>query len=138
MRRQDPFREMRERMQEMFNSFRDLEDELPRAEASVPVDIQEEDGKIVVTADLPGVEKDQVHVEASEDSLDISASHDREVEEEQKNYYRRERSSRRYRRKVALPATVNPDSAEAEYENGVLTVELEKSEEEGKKEVEVS
>ncbi|MDY6776870.1 MAG: Hsp20/alpha crystallin family protein [Candidatus Nanohaloarchaea archaeon] len=138
MRRQDPFREMRERMQEMFNSFRDLEDELPRAEASVPVDIQEENGKIVVTADLPGVEKDQVNVEASEDSLDISASHDREVEEEQKNYYRRERSSRRYRRKVALPATVNPDSAEAEYENGVLTVELEKSEEEGKKEVEVS
>lgn len=138
MRRRDPFQQMRNRMEEMFNSFREIEQQIPEAgSAAVPVDIEETDGKITVAADLPGVDKDQIEVAATADSLSIKASHDEEIEEEQKNYYRRERSSRHFKRTVALPAPVDPDSAEAKYENGVLTVTLEKAEGEGKKPVEV-
>ncbi|MDY6774231.1 MAG: Hsp20/alpha crystallin family protein [Candidatus Nanohaloarchaea archaeon] len=138
MKRRDPFEQMRKRMEEMFRSFQDLETEFPETGTAVmPVDIQETDGGVTVTADLPGVDRDRIQVEASRDSVEIRAEHEEELEEEQKNFYRKERSSRKFQRTVSLPATVDPGSAEAEYENGVLTVKLEKSEKSRKKQVEV-
>lgn len=126
-------------MEDMINSFREVETQLPdMGMLSLPVDIEERGDTITVTADLPGVKKENIDVSVSEKSLEIEAGHEEEVEEEQKNYYRRERSSRRYRRTVSLPAPVDPDSAGAEYENGVLTVTLDRVEEEGRKTVEVS
>ncbi|MDY6769250.1 MAG: Hsp20/alpha crystallin family protein [Candidatus Nanohaloarchaea archaeon] len=138
MRSQDPFQEMRKRMEDMFNSFRTLEEQFPETgAAAVPVDIEEDDGTVTVRADLPGVDSDQIDVKATNDALDIRAQHEEEVEEEQKDYYRRERSARRYQRSVALPAHVDPDSAEASYENGVLTVTLDKAEGEAARTVDV-
>ncbi|MFB6265740.1 MAG: Hsp20/alpha crystallin family protein [Candidatus Nanohaloarchaea archaeon] len=125
-------------MEDMFRSFQDLESELPEAGSStVPVDIRESDQEVVVSADLPGVEKDQIDIKATSDSLEIQARHEREVEEEQKDYYRRERSARRYHRSVALPAPVDPESAEAEYESGVLTVRLDRKEKTDEEKIEV-
>ncbi|MCJ7478633.1 MAG: Hsp20/alpha crystallin family protein [Candidatus Nanohaloarchaeota archaeon QJJ-7] len=138
MDRKDPFEQMRRTMEQVFRSLQDLETELPETRTSVvPVDIKESDGQITVTADLPGLESDRIQVEASEDSVEIHAEHEEEMEEEQKDFYRRERNSRTFHRAVSLPAPVDPETAEAEYENGVLTVDLEKSEKSGKKRVEV-
>lgn len=76
------------------------------------VDIIEEEATIKVVADMPGVEKEDIKVEATEDEVRISA----------------ERGERKYFKVVKLPARVVPDTAKASYKNGVLTVTLEKEE----------
>lgn len=121
----DPFRRMMEGMRDAFEQVRALDQEF--GGGSVPVDVQEDDDQVVVRADLPGVETDRIQVAAEPDRLTITARDEREVAEEQENYVRRERSSRRFRRAVTLPSPVDPDTAEASYENGVLTVTLEKA-----------
>ncbi len=133
----DPFREMIDRMGEVF---RDLEHEFPDVDGGtgrVPVDVQETDDEVVVRADMPGVETDRIHVRADTDRLEIAADDEQEVVEEQANYTRRERSTRRFQRTVRLPAPVDPDSAEASYEDGVLTVTLQKAEGTGTRDVPV-
>lgn len=136
MKRRDPFRDTMERMERFLESFQELGRVLPES-SKVPVDVEETGDEIVVTADLPGVEKDRIEVEATSESLNISAREERAVEEEQKNFYRKERSTRSLSRRISLPAKVDPDSAEASHENGVLTVRLQKSGKDEKKEVEV-
>ena len=80
-------------------------------------DILEEDDKIKVIIDMPGVEKEDIKVEATEKTITVSA----------------ERGERKYYRKIDLPKEVIPETARAQYKNGVLTITLEKKEKEKKK-----
>ena len=82
----------------------------------------ETDASFIIRTDIPGVEKDRIDIEAGEDSIEITADDDREVEREEKNYYRRERSKRSFYRRISLPAYIEPDTAEATYDNGVLEI----------------
>ncbi|MFB6076793.1 MAG: Hsp20/alpha crystallin family protein, partial [Candidatus Nanohaloarchaea archaeon] len=111
----------------MEDMFRDLEQEFTAGTGRVPVDVREDDGTVTVRADLPGVETDRIDLTVDTDTVTIAAEDEQEVEEEQENFYRRERRSRRSHRSVPLPARVDPDTADATYENGVLTVTMEKS-----------
>lgn len=128
MTQEDPFREMMDTFNRTFRDMYAAGQDLSSVVGpeTVPVDIEETDDGYVVTADLPGVEKDQISVRVDGDTLHLSATHDREVAEEGKDYVRRERSSRQVRRSVSLPGPVDPDSADASYEDGVLTVRIEK------------
>lgn len=117
-------------MEKMEDTFREFDTELNEqfgARLGMPIDVEETDETIVVRADLPGVEKDNIAVTANEDAVNIRAHDDREVKEEGKNYIRQERRTQQFNRTVTLPANIDPDSAEAEYDQGVLTVTLEKS-----------
>jgi HSP20 family protein len=104
---------------------------------AVPVDVTEEDGRITVRADLPGVEKEEINVKADEEKIEIMAESAQEVKEENEKYYRKERSSRTFQRTVAWPKPVDPETIEAEYEDGVLTVTAEVSEEEEGRDIEI-
>ncbi|MFQ3307889.1 MAG: HSP20 family protein [Candidatus Nanohaloarchaea archaeon] len=101
------------------------------AESGIPVDIQEDDEEIKITADLPGVQKEDINLKADEDGISITAEHEAEIEEENEKYVRRERSRKTYQRTVRWPAEVNPESITANYENGVLKITAEKVESEG-------
>ena len=79
-------------------------------------DVIEEEDSIRVIADIPGVEKEDINVEATETEVRISA----------------ERGERKYRKVVKLPTRVKPETAKASYKNGVLTITIEKVEK-GKK-----
>lgn len=135
MPRGPPFRRLQERME---NMFRDLEQEFTADTGRVPVDVQEENGTVIVRADLPGVETDRIDLTVDADAVTIAAEDEQEIAEEQENFYRRERSARRFRRTVTLPARVDPDTADATYENGVLTVRMEKSESGSGREVDIT
>lgn len=102
-----------------------------------PMDVEETDSNIVVKADLPGVEKDQIDVTASSTSVTVEASDEQEVREEGKNYLQQERHAKNQRRHIQLPVKVDPDSAEATYTNGVLTVTLSKEEDSSGEDVEI-
>lgn len=135
----DPFRRMMEQMEDRFkeleNTFKQFDKEFGGDLRSnrPAVDVVDRDNEILVAADLPGVEKDRIEINATDTSVAITARDDREIKEEGKDYVRQERSVRNYRRRVTLPARVDPDTAEATYSNGVLTVTLQKTKDAGKR-----
>jgi HSP20 family protein len=105
----------------------------PFGEAAVGVirpfsDIEETDGEIVVTAEVPGVEKKDININATEDSLEISAEKKEEKKEEKKGYLMWERSHGRYHRFYTLPSKVDPNKIKAIDKNGLLEVRLPKVE----------
>ncbi|MEZ0319147.1 MAG: archaeal heat shock protein Hsp20 [Pyrobaculum sp.] len=77
-------------------------------------DIVEEDDKIKVVVDMPGVEKEDIKIYVSEDGRTLT------IDARGKD--------RRYHKDIRLPAAVDPNKAKASYKNGVLSVELEKTE----------
>src|SRR5213594_372948 len=94
---------------------------------SPQVDIFERDGKLVLRADLPGMTKDDVKVEVTEDAVVIEGERKHEHEEKEEGVYRSERSYGRFHREIPLPEGVDTDSATANFKNGVLEVTLDAS-----------
>ncbi|MFW5911697.1 MAG: Hsp20/alpha crystallin family protein [Halolamina sp.] len=94
------------------------------------VDLSEDDDDLIVVADLPGFDREEIDLSVADERLVIAASHD-EMDEETDgekdgNYLRRERRASTVRRSIDLPVAVDADGAEASYTNGVLTVTLPK------------
>ena len=82
------------------------------------------EGELVVRADLPGLTKDDVKVEVTDDAIQISGERKSEHEEKGEGYYRSERSYGSFYRSIPLPEGVNADSANATFRNGVLEISM--------------
>jgi len=91
------------------------------------VDVVERDNEVVVRAELPGVDKDNLDVSVTDDSVTIKATTQQESEEEKDDYHRREISQGSFSRTVALPASVQSDQAKASFKNGMLELTLPKA-----------
>ena len=104
---------------------------------SPDVDIAETKDAFVVTVELPGLNKKDIHVRYKDGMLTIEGERKREKEEKDVNYYRVERQYGKFCRSFHLPAEVKEDKIEASYKDGVLTVRLPKSEEAKSREIEV-
>jgi HSP20 family protein len=140
--RRDPFKEIEELFEQLNSGFADLSGEFEEVGAGggVHVDVADADDEIVVVADVPGFEPDDIDVSVSDRQLRISAEHSAEAEQEDEDthYYRRERTQRAVNRTVTLPTDVDEHEASASYENGVLTIELPKTGGEGGIDIEVN
>ena len=90
------------------------------------VDVIDHDDKVIVKAELPGVEKKDLDVTMSDNTVTVKGSVSHEKEETKGDYYRREMSSGTFSRTVALPAEVDADKADATYKDGVLELTLPK------------
>lgn len=89
------------------------------------VDVSERDDNLVVVADLPGFEREDIDLTVSGQTLTISAERETTTESEDGDeYLRRERRSQSMRRSIRLPVEIDEDSTTATYTNGVLTVTL--------------
>lgn len=124
--RRDSFDDMFKNMKKMFDQMQDF------TGGGMPVDLKEEDGKVILTADLPGVQKEDIDLKADSEKIEIAAQSSQEVKEENEKYLRRERSARKFRRTVSWPSPVDAETVSAKYQDGVLRVEAEKEEEEGR------
>ena len=93
------------------------------------VDISEKDDKFLVEAELPGINEDDLEVKLDRDVLTISAERNEEKEEEDKNYYRREIRSGKFERRFRLPDNIDKENIEANLKDGMLTINLPKTEE---------
>jgi HSP20 family protein len=126
-----------------FSLMRRLSDEMDRAFASslglpawgrhmgqeesmwMPaVEVFERDNHVVVHAELPGLNKDDIKVEVTDEGLAIQGERKREHEEKREGYYRSERSYGRFYRTVPLPEGIDPEKARAQFKDGVLQVEI--------------
>lgn len=91
-------------------------------------DIYEKDNTYFVEADIPGFKKEDISIEAEDGYLTINVSKEDEQEEENKNYIRRERYSRSYRRQFYL-GSIDENNIKAEFKEGTLKIIVPKKEE---------
>ena len=97
------------------------------AEAVAPrIDITETDDALEVTAEIPGVEQDDIEVDVSGDVLTIGGEKKKEEETKKKQYHRIERSYGTFRRSMRIPFEVDPDQVTATHDKGILRVTLPK------------
>ena len=95
-------------------------------ERSFRVDILDHEKELIVRAELPGVEKDDVEVTIAGDRLTIEAEREFEEEETKESFYRHELGYGELRRTIALPVEIDTDHIEAELKDGILSVKLPK------------
>jgi HSP20 family protein len=101
------------------------------------VDLYEEKDDIVVKAELPGIEKNNIEVNLADHTLTIKGEKKKEEEIKEENYYRAERSYGSFVRTLELPKDVHTDKVKATFKDGILEVRLPKTEEAKAKEVKV-
>lgn len=121
-------------MDRIFDNFRrDFERSLSTFPAmgisslpTIACDIADEGNRFVVNANMPGVHKDEVKLNVTENAVEISAEHKEEEHEKKKNYVRKERKEVSYYRILSLPEKVIPSKAKAKMDNGILNIEIPK------------
>jgi HSP20 family protein len=101
------------------------------------VDLFEEKDDIVVKAELPGMDKENIEVNLTDHHLTIKGEKKKEEEVKEENYYRSERSYGSFLRTLELPKDVHADKVKASFKNGILEVRLPKTEEAKAKEIKV-
>lgn len=93
------------------------------------VDVAETAEDIIVTATVPGLKAEDLKISLSGDVLQLSGETKTETERKDATYHLRERRASSFSRAIALPAPVDSDKCEAEFENGVLTLKLPRAQE---------
>ena len=92
------------------------------------VDLYEDKDDLVVKAELPGTEKQDIEVNVTDHTLMIKGEKKKEEKAEEEKYYRSERSFGSFRRSLELPSAVQTEKAKASFRNGILEVRLPKTE----------
>ena len=129
----DPFRELRRLREEMDR----LAGAFTPAAASFPaVNLYAGRDGIAISAELPGVAKDELEIHAHRDTLTLRGTR-RPAAENEQAYHRRERRSGAFTRTIQLPFRVDPERIEARLENGVLQLSLQRPEEDKPRRIEV-
>jgi HSP20 family protein len=95
---------------------------------SPAVDISETENELVLTADLPGLKKNEIQVKLENGTLTLSGERKFEKEDKSSGYHRIERSYGSFKRCFQLPDTVDANKVDATYQDGVLRVTLAKKE----------
>lgn len=104
-----------------------------RYEISPSVDIFEEGNEVVMKADLPGMKKEDIKIDLTENLLTIWGEKKRKEKFERENYYRYERSFGSFCRKFELPGDLNVEKIKAHFEDGILEVRIPMAKEAEKK-----
>ncbi len=123
----EPFREI-DRMMERMNSWLLQPDREWQPESfTLALNVREDENDIIVETAIPGVSEEDIDVKVVGDMLTISAESQREQEREGDGWYVRELRFGKFERSIRLPTEVKADKAEAELENGILTIRLPKA-----------
>jgi HSP20 family protein len=134
-----------------FSIFRRLSEEMDRAFASTfglsrefrehglergmwapAIEVRERDNRMEISAELPGMSKDDVKVEFTDEGIVLEGEKRREQEREEGGVHRSERSYGHFYRLIPMPDGADPEKAKAEFKNGVLTVQVPLSEQKRK------
>ncbi|HUJ34289.1 MAG TPA: Hsp20/alpha crystallin family protein [Solirubrobacteraceae bacterium] len=144
--RWEPARElqtMQNEMNRLFGTFFDSTTPGNRHRASLrswmpAMDVSESDNEYVLKADLPGLNEGDVNVELDDNVLRISGERKSEHEERKNGYHRVERAFGRFSRSLRLPEGVSAEGIQANFDNGVLEVHIQKPEQHKPQKVAIS
>ncbi len=127
--RWDPFREavsLQNRVNSLFHNLSEGESPVAAASFVPPVDIYEDAQKLVLKLEIPGIDQKDLDVRVEDNTLTVKGERKFEAEEQEKNFHRIERSYGSFFRSFTLPSTIQTDNVQANYNAGVLKLELKK------------
>jgi len=130
----DPFVELRRMQTEMSRLFTGLS--AATARDFPPINIWLGENSVVVTAELPGVTREDVTISLQEDVLTLEGKREPKVQENV-NWQRRERAYGTFSRAVQLPFRVDADKVQARFNSGILEIELQRLEADRPKKIEI-
>ena len=122
---EDMIKNMREMQKDFEKKISEYTENIPE---KLNMDVIETDDQIIIKTDLPGVKKEDINIELTENTISISAVFEEEIEVQEANFVKKERKYGEARREMRLPEKIKVEEARAKFENGVLTVELPKVE----------
>src|SRR6202008_4444242 len=131
----DPFAELRRMQSEMNRVFSGYS--ATTARDFPPINIWLGENSVVVTAELPGVTRDDVDLSLEEDVLPLAGKGEPKSQEQNVSWQRRERAYGSFSRAVQLPFRVDPDKVQARFNNGILEIELQRLEADRPKKIEI-
>ncbi|MFA5353313.1 MAG: Hsp20/alpha crystallin family protein [Thermodesulfovibrionales bacterium] len=141
-----PLKELEEMRRDMDRLFEDFLSPVPRRRrwmkpeggVIVPnVEMFDRKNEIVLKAELPGVDKNDIDLTITKDSITLKGEVKREEEVKEEDYYASERSYGSFVRSIALPVEVDSEQAKASFKNGILEIVLPKKEEAKPKEIKI-
>ena len=141
--RWDPFREvlaLQNRMNSLFQEYNRNQgegDALTTAAFVPPVDVYEDEHRIVLKLEVPGLKESDLDIQLENNVLTVKGERKFEKEEKEENFHRIERRYGSFYRSFTIPNTVNPESVKASYDAGVLRLELDKRAEAKPKQIKV-
>jgi HSP20 family protein len=147
--RWDPFREvasLQNRLNSLFPDFarndfsrnQGGDSDLPTTTGFVPpVDVYEDGHKIVLKLEVPGVKQDDLDIRVENNTLTVRGERKFEREEKEENFHRIERRYGSFFRAFTLPTTVDTENVKANYDSGVLRLELDKRAEAKPKQIKI-
>ncbi len=101
------------------------------------IDVYEEKGEVVVKAEIPGIEKEDLEINLSDNILTIKGEKKKEEEIKEEGYYCSERSFGSFSRTFEIPRDIVADKVSAQFNKGVLEIRLPKTEETKRKETKI-
>jgi HSP20 family protein len=133
--RWEPFRDLLASQRDFDRLFREAfapvlgEGEVSTRTWAPPVDIYEDGDSLVLKAELPGINPDDVEIRVEDNTLYLKGERKFEKEVKEQNYHRVERSYGTFTRTFSLPNSIQADKVAASYKDGVLTLTMPKKEE---------
>src|SRR5438034_6636529 len=128
--RWDPFREfstLQDRMNRLFrDSYGDREEALTTSSFAPAVDVYEDDHNLTLKIEVPGIDEKDIDIRVENNVLTVTGERKFEKEEKEENYRRVERHYGSFTRSFTLPNTVDAENINADYDRGVLKVQLAK------------
>ena len=132
----DPFLAMRREMNRLFDDVfggfglpNVIGPALQQMPVAPKIDVTETENEIQVTAELPGIDPNEVQVLLEDDRLIIRGEKQEEREDKDRNYHLRERVQGAFSRTLPLPFAPDPNQVKAEFKNGVMTITIPKPQE---------
>ena len=139
--RWDPFREvvtMQNRLNSLFRDLNDSDSPLTTAAFVPAVDIYEDEKKVMLKLEVPGIDEKDLDVSVENNTLTVKGERKFESEEKEENFHRIERRYGSFYRAFTLPSTVDTEHVQAKYNAGVLKLELLKKPEAQPKQIKIS
>jgi HSP20 family protein len=139
--RWDPFREvqtLQNRMNALFRDFSEGESATTTASFIPAVDVYEDEKKVVLKLEVPGIDEKDLDVSVENNTLTVKGERKFEKEEKEENFHRIERRYGSFHRAFTLPSTVDTENIGASYNAGVLKLELKKKPEAQPKQIKVN
>jgi len=121
------FERIRQGLDELSRSYGQKDKAQGRANVYPPLNIYEEPDRLLITAELPGVEVADLELSIEGETLTLQGKRDNRQSEPGVSYHRREIESGSFSRAIALPVKVDTERVAAKFTNGVLTITLMKA-----------
>ena len=142
--RWDPFRDvlaLQNRMNSLFQDYtrgQGETDATMTANFAPPVDIYEDEHKVILKLEVPGMKQEDFDIRVENNTLTIRGERKFEKEEKEENFHRIERRYGSFYRAFTVPNTVDANEVKADYDAGVLAIELTKKPESKPKQIKIN